>query len=102
EIDNLEELKNDPQRLAMQELDRLKNPWPKDHILYAHTYDEMIAGIKNLTIDRVREVYFKLFSPDHLSMSLVGDCDADEVLCSLHNLIKARKNDFKYQRIPRP
>lgn len=86
EIDNYEEVKSDPQRLGFLELERLKNPWPKDHLLYVRTFDETIDALKEISLDRIKEAYQKLFTTDHWCLGVVGDHDPEILLETIKKL----------------
>jgi zinc protease len=73
EIDDCEEVKNDPQRLCFQELERLKAPWPKESIHYVASYEEKIADLKQLDHARIKEAYEKLVGCQNLTLAMVGD-----------------------------
>lgn len=102
EIDNYEEVKNDPQRLGFHELERLKSPWPKDHILYVHSYDEIIHELKSLSLERMKNAYYQLFSPQHFSCSVVGDADSTQVLDKLRAKFMDVAEPTPYERVKRP
>lgn len=100
EIDNYEEIKHDPQRLGFHELDRMKNPYTKNSIHYVYSYDEIILGLNALSVDRLEEVYYKLFSSAHYYASVVGEIDET----SLNNIkyFASDSDTSNYQRIKRP
>lgn len=100
EIDDLEELRNDPQRLACHELERLRSPWPKGHILHVHTFSEMIDIIKNTTVADLRDAY-KLLATNNFYLSIVGDCETDEILSNINSSLLSKAKD-SYQRVLRP
>jgi zinc protease len=75
EIDNYEEVKSDPQRVGFLELERMKNPWPKDHILYVRSFDETIAALKDIKLENIKKAYQSLFSTQNFCLSVVGDHD---------------------------
>ena len=102
EIDNYEETKSDPQRLGLHELERLKSPWPRDHILYVQTYDEIIEEIKALSIDRIKAGYQKLFSANNMNVALVGDVQGDEILRDLEKLFPIKPDAPSCERVHRP
>lgn len=102
EIDNYEEVKSDPQRLGFHELERLKSPYPQNHIHYVHTYDEIIEGLRSLSCTRVRESFEHLFSPDNLCASVVGDVDKAGVIAHLEKGLSWRPAKVPYERIKRP
>lgn len=102
EIDNYEEIKSDPQRLGFQELERLKNPWPKDSIHYIYSFDEMIDLLYSLSIDKVKQAYFDLFSTDHCAMAMVGDGDGESLAKAIPSLFPKRLAVGAYERIKHP
>jgi zinc protease len=101
EIDNYEEVKNDPQRLGFHELDRMKHPYGKGHIHYVYSYDEIIDGLKILSIDRIKEAYYNIFSAENYFCSVVGDIEDDKILSQLQQLGKD-ENPKIFTRIKRP
>lgn len=102
EIDNFQESKSDPQRICFHEMERLKAPWPKDNILYVHEYEEIIEGLKDLELEKVIDAYKRLFAPEHLEVSMVGDFDEDALRSVLKNSFEFVFSRSPYQRIPRP
>lgn len=102
EIDNYEEIRSDPQRLGFQELERLKNPWPKDNIHYVHSFDEIINALKNLSLDRIMDAYKRLVRIDHCFLAVVGDCDQEVIIDELKRLLPPQPKVDAYARITRP
>lgn len=101
EIDNYEEVKSDPQRLGFLELERLKNPWPKDSILYVRNFDETIALLKDLSLDKIKEAYQKLFSTDNWCLGVVGDHDKERLIKSAEKLL-GKSTGLPLERIQKP
>lgn len=99
EIDDQEESKNDPQRVAFHQLDKLKYPWPKDNFFYVPSIEERIEEIKALKLDKIKEAYESIFSTSRMHMALVGDVDEDQ----LENLMPdfAQSEKTPYQRLKR-
>jgi zinc protease len=100
EIDDHEEIKSDPQRLGFQELERLKNPWPKDSFFYVPTFDERIQSLKTLSLSKVEEAYEKLVSCQNLSFAILGDTDEDILRRASHWFDAAAR--VPYERVKRP
>jgi len=101
EIDDCEEVKSDPQRLCLQELERLKNPWPRDSIHYVESYEEKIADLKALTLSRIKEGYENLVGCQDLCLALVGDTD-EGVLEYFSGVFGEAPNKPSFERISRP
>jgi zinc protease len=102
EIDNYEEIKSDPQRLGFHELERLKNPWPKGHILYVHSYDEIIDEMKALSLEKIQKAHQQLFSTEHFFVSVVGDVDSERLLGQLQGKFANMPDRTLFERIKRP
>ncbi len=102
EIDNYEEIKNDPQRIGFHELERLKNPWPKDSIHYVHSFDEIIAGLAHLSLHKLKDAYHRLVNLDNVTVGVVGDCAGDEVISELNQLLTRQKSNEVYARVTHP
>jgi zinc protease len=101
EIDDCEEVKSDPQRLCLQELERLKNPWPRDSIHYVQSYEEKIADLKALSLPRIKEAFENLVGCQNLCVALVGDTD-EQALDYFSHVFGDSPNKPAYERIKRP
>lgn len=102
EIDNYEEIKSDPQRMAFHELERMKHPWPKGSIHYVHSYDEIIDELGDLTLHRLKDAYEKLTNMDHATVAFVGDGDHEELIEYLSTILPKQAKAIPYARIQRP
>lgn len=102
EIDDLEEVKNDPQRLGFHELDRLKSPWPKESIHYVPSFEEKILSLRGLSLDRIKESHHKIFSCENWCISLLGDADGDLLLNKVPELFSEPREKVLFERIKRP
>jgi zinc protease len=101
EIDNYEEIKNDPQRLGYHELERLRTPWPKDSFHYVHTFDEIIEMVKSTSVKTVKEAYFNLFSAQKCYLAVVGDGDFDKIISEIPGFSNKVESE-PYERVKRP
>lgn len=102
EIDNYEEVKSDPQRVGFQELERLKNPWPKDNIHYVHSFDEIIEGLRSLSLAHLKSAYQNLVSIDYCSVGLVGDFEPELVSEKLRAALCVQAKGEPFARITQP
>lgn len=102
EMDDFLEIKNDPQRLGFLELDRLKSPWPKNHILYVPTFDERILALKELSLNKIISAYNKVFACDNWCFGLIGDADGEELLPNMPEIFSKPKAKEAYERVARP
>lgn len=102
EVEDLEESKNDPQKIAYVELDRLKNPWPKDSIHYVESIEEKIAVLRNLSVNNVAPAFARQFNTNHVDCGLVGDTDGAFIAELLAKKFPSKSGEKPYQRIVRP
>lgn len=102
EIDDHEEIKNDPQKLAFLELERLKNPWPRSSIHYVETLEEKIATLKKMRLQTVVDGFNDIFATNHIDFSLVGDADQSAAAEQMTNLFASSTQKSVYERIKRP
>jgi len=73
ELTDLINVRSDPMHLGMREMDRLQNPFPHDSIFYFPTYDEIIAELNAVTLEKIQEAYHELYGANHLEVAIVGD-----------------------------
>ena len=101
EIDDCEEVKSDPQRLCLQELERLKNPWPRDSIHYVPSYERESLNLKALSLPRIKQAYENSVGCQSLCLALVGDTD-EQMPENFSKIFGDASNKPAYERISRP
>ena len=76
----IENSRRDPQFVAMNELQRHVNPYPRGDVRATPTADESIEDVKKVTLDDVKSFYKNFFggSPSAI-MTIVGDFDPAEM-----------------------
>lgn len=95
EIDDYEEIKNDPQKIAFNELERLKSMVEKDSIYYVETFDEKIQKLKSLTLNNIIKAYDIMKDVSTLNLSVVGDYDCQDLAKVLKSYFLLKpKNKF--------
>jgi zinc protease len=99
EIDDYEEVRQDPQRVGFHELDRMKNPWPKESIHYVSSFEEKIKQLKEMTSSKVKESFDKCFNSRNIDASIVGDADGEILARFLETGFNHSTKQNPYQRI---
>lgn len=102
EIDDIEEIKNDPQRAGFHELERLKNPWPKESIHYIPSFEEKISLLKKLELSRIKDAHKNLFSCANWSIAILGDAVREDYLSLVPKLFNEKSVSEPFLRIKRP
>ena len=79
QITMLEAERSEPQAIALQNAERIINPYPKGDVRYVPTLDEEIAEIKAVKLDDVKSFYKKFYGASRAEFAAVGDLDAESL-----------------------
>ncbi len=82
----LDASRTEPSALAIQELQRRINVYPKGHPLYAGSVDEQTTELKNLTHAAVRDFYAKFYGARNAELVVVGPVDQTALLAEAEKL----------------
>ncbi|QVL35003.1 insulinase family protein [Telmatocola sphagniphila] len=93
--------KTDPQALAMREMRRRLNPFPKDNIRYTPTVDEELERLDSTTLESLKEIYSQ-FSAQTGELAIVGDFEPEVVQPAIKKLILGWTTTVAYKRVERP
>jgi zinc protease len=95
-----EEMRNDPESLAGNVLNRHLSPYPKDDPRYQETPDELLALAKSVKLEDVQGYYNRVYGANNGEVAVVGDFDAAEVEKTLTEMLSDWKSPVAYERIP--
>lgn len=95
-----EEMRNDPESLAQNVLERHLSPYPSDDPRYTETPDELVALAQKTTLQDLKSYYAQVYGADHGEVAVVGDFDADAVEQTINSKLGDWKSPVTYQRIP--
>jgi len=95
-----EQMLNDPESLAENNLSRHLSPYPADDPRYTDSPEELLAQAKAITLDQVKAYYQKVYGADHGEVAVVGDFDPTEVEKVLVETLGDWKSPVPYERIP--
>ena len=98
-LTNIESQKSEPTSIAVTELSRHFNIYPKGHPFYSGTVDENIAGIKAVTLDDVKKFYKDFYGASSGQMTFVGDFDEKEISALAQELFAGWKSPSSFARI---
>jgi zinc protease len=99
QLSNIESQRSEPQSIAITNIQRHINPYPKTDPRYTATFDEDVADIKALTLDEVKKFHKDFYGASSATMSVIGDFDATEVKNMITELFGSWKNSSPYTRI---
>ena len=98
-LTDLENGRSEPQQIAIREMSRAFNKYPKGDVRYAGTLDEEIADTKALTLDDVKKFYKDFYGASSGELAIVGDFDEKEITPILTQLFGTWKSAKPYTRI---
>ena len=101
-VTELEAQRKEPNAVARQAIARHGNPYPKGHVRYEPTFDESIADIQAVGVDRVRGYYRDFYGIDSADLAAVGDFDAPALKAELEQLFAGWKSAKPYARVANP
>lgn len=99
QLADVESQRSEPQAIAITNIQRHINPYPKNDPRYITTFDEDVVNIKSLTLDEVKKFHRDFYGASNATMSVVGDFDAAEVKGLVTDLFGNWKNPLGYTRI---
>ena len=98
-LTNLESERSEPTSIAIREMSKTFNKYPKGHIFYSGTLDEDIADVKAVTLDDVKKFHLDFYGASTGELSIVGDFDEKEITPVLTQLFGNWKSPKAYQRV---
>jgi zinc protease len=97
-----EQMRREPQAIAMMALQQRLNPYPKDDPRYVRTPDENIAALQAATLDDVKQFYKDFYGSSKSELAIVGDFDAEQIQTLTAKLLGDWKSPKTFAKIPYP
>jgi len=98
----LDEQRTEPESIAERALERWNNPYPKNDVRYAPTFDEEQAEISGTTLDQVKAFYERFVGGANAELAVVGDFDPAAIRALATELFGAWKSPIPFTRVPNP
>ena len=98
-LTGIESQKSEPTFVAINELSRVFNNYPKGHPNYSGTVDEEIADLKAVTLDDAKKFYKDFYGASDGQLTVVGDFDAQQISALTKDLFADWKSPRPYTRI---
>ena len=99
-LTGLENQRSEPTGIAVRELSKYYNHYPKGDVRYNATLDEEIADVKALTLEDLKKFYKDFYGASVGELAIVGDFDEKEISPLVGKLFTDWKSPKAYQRIP--
>jgi len=100
QLAQIENLKSQPQLLALNAFTRHLNPYPKGDVRYTATPEEQIDEIKVTTLEDLKKFHTEFYGGSYAQFSVVGDFDAAEISKLFADLFGSWKSTRFYMRVP--
>jgi zinc protease len=101
-VTEVESQRKEPNAIARQAIARHGNPYAHGHVRYEPTFDESIADINGVTVDRVRAFHATFYGVDSADFAAIGDFDAPALKAQLESLFGGWKAKTPYRRVANP
>ena len=101
-VTDIESQRKEPNAVARLAVARHGSPYRKGHVRYEPTFDEQIAEINGVTVERIRGFHADFYGVDSADFAAVGDFDAAALKAQLEQLFAGWKAKTPYQRVANP
>ncbi len=98
----IEAQKSEPNALAPNELQRLTSNFPKGHILYTMSFDEMVGAYKGVSLDDIKKFHADYYNGSSATGSIIGDFDMQAVKQRLNHMFDNWSATKSYTRVSNP
>jgi zinc protease len=99
----IEQQRKEPGAVAHNAVERVGNPYPRGDVRYARTFDEIVADVDAVTIEKVRDFHARFYGARRGEFAAVGDMDPTAVRQALEKALGDWNNaGMPYTRVPQP
>ena len=101
-LTDLEADRREPDRLARNALARAGQPYSRDDVRYASSFEESADDMKKVAIEQVRAFHKDFYGVGAAEFAAVGDFDAAALKAELNELFSGWTAPKAYARVPSP
>jgi zinc protease len=94
--------RKEPQAVVENIMDRHGNPYPKGDVRYSATFDEKVAEINGLTVNKLKAFHQRFAGASFGQLGVVGDLDPAALKTALDKALGDWKTPAPYVRVPNP
>jgi len=98
----IEQQRKQPEAVAENALSRAGNPYPRGDVRYARSFDEMVADVNAVTVEKVRDFHTRFYGAKRGEFAAVGDMDAAAVRKALEAAVGDWNAGAAFTRVPQP
>jgi zinc protease len=92
----------EPEPIARLALQRHGSPYPRGDVRYPESFEEQLADLKAVTLERVKSFHADFYGADHADFAAVGDFDPAELQSHLATLFGDWKSAKPHRRVANP
>jgi zinc protease len=101
-VTEIEAQRKEPNAVARLAVARHGNPYPRGHVRYEPQFEESMADVNGVTVERMRAYYSGFYGADNADFAAVGDFDAPAIKAELEQLFGGWKSAKPYARVANP
>jgi zinc protease len=101
-VSSIEQGRKEPEVIVDDALDRHGNPYPRDDVRYAHTFDESVAEVEAVTIDQIKAFHQRFVGAGRAQFAAVGSLDVAAVRAALEKTFGGWNSGVGFARVARP
>jgi zinc protease len=99
----IEQQRKEPGAVAQNAVERVGNPYPRGDVRHARTFDEIVADVNAVTLEKVRDFHARFYGARRAEFAAVGDLDPAVVRQALDKALGDWNNaGMPYTRVPQP
>jgi len=98
----IEAQRKEPEALANNTLDRHGNPYSRGDVRHSRSFDEMVADVKAVTAEQVRDFHARFYGATHAQFGASGDMDVAAVRAALTSAFGEWRSKSSFARVPLP
>jgi zinc protease len=97
-----EQMRREPQAVAMSALQQKLNPYDKNDPRYVRTPDETIAALQAATLDEAKQFYKDFYGASTSELAIVGDFDPEQMQTLASKLFGDWKSPKQFAKLKYP
>ncbi|MED5619289.1 M16 family metallopeptidase [Ideonella sp. BN130291] len=101
-ITSVQQQRDDPQAIVANAVARHGNPYPRGDVRYARSFDEIVAEIKAVNVEQLKDFHRRFYGASNAQFGAVGDFDVATVRQALDQAFGDWKSPSPFARVPNP
>lgn len=94
--------RKEPAAVAANAVARWDDPYPRGDVRHVRSFDEQLADVQAMSIDRVRQFHADFYGADHAEFGAAGDIDLESLKPALQQALGDWRRGVGFARIVHP